>query len=397
MRKIEQLPETADVVVIGGGVIGAACAWWLERAGRQVLLLEARSSIGSYTTPNALGTIRTQYGSPTLVTMAQESLAFHRQVEEHLGAHPDDVGWANQGYLYLTENADHVPRLHESLAEYEALGVTSSRVVEEPELSERFPFAGSSVAAILHADGSWVDPARITHAWAAACATTDVLVDTPVEHIEATGAEWEVVTAGGAVRASTVVVAAGPRTPALLDPFGVDAPVKITPRYRAFIPFDDAAHAAAPLVINIVNGAYWRPVPGGVWLSTANVDHRSVEPGDTVRIPSGFLDECLEQMESVSPDLVAHARSLDPNEVTYAGGFQSYPADDIPIIDAIPGAPGLFANYGHWAGVMLAPASGRLLTDLVSGAIGNGDNPCSLGRFNDPAPRSSTNKFGGWG
>ncbi len=397
MRQLWELPNSAETVIIGGGVIGASCAWWLERSGRRVTVLERRSELGTYSTPNALGTIRTQYGSPTLVALAQESLEFYRSIDKHLGADPAELGWGNQGYLYLVSNPDHMARLRDSLAEYEALGVTSSSIVEQPELSERFPFVGDAVGAIFHGDGSWVDPTRITDAWANAAQNTELCLDTEVLGLEAQSGGWRISTNTGACTAEQVVVCGGARAPRLLDSLGVTSPVKITPRYRVFIPYDDPTHQRSPLIINISNGAYWRPVPGGVWLSTADVDEASVEPGEDVVVPEGFLDRCLEQIEPVSPQLVAHARTLPPDACTYAGGYQSYPADDEPIIGAVTGHDGLFVNYGHWAGVMLSPAAGRLLADVVAGRVSDVDNPCSLSRFAAPRKRSSTNKFGGWG
>lgn len=397
MRTIDQLPSQVETLVIGGGVIGAACAWWLEQSGHDVTVVERRPALGTYSTPNALGTIRTQYGSPTLISLAQESLEFYQAIDGQLGVDLDELGWGNQGYLYLVSNPDHVPRLKESLRHYESLGVTSSQMVEQPELSDRFPFVGSAVAAIFHGDGSWVDPRQITHTWANAAHATSLLCRTEVHSLSRVDDGWRVSSNRGETVARRVVVCGGAKAPAFLKPFGVDAPVKVTPRYRAFIPFDDWQHQLAPLIINITNGAYWRPVPGGVWLSTADVDDASVEPGENVVVPDDFLSRCLDQIEAVSPKLVAHARSLPEDAFEYAGGFQSYPADDEPIIGAVPGHPDLFVNYGHWAGVMLSPASGRLLADLVDGRVDEAENPCSITRFGGVVERSSTNKFGGWG
>lgn len=397
MLRSQQLPRSADTVVIGGGVIGASCAWWLEAAGYSVTMFERRADLGTYSTPNALGTIRTQYGSPTLVALAQESFEFYRAIDDHLGVDPIELGWANQGYLYLVSNPDHIGRLRESLAGYEALGVTSSSVVEQPELSARFPFVGDAVGAIFHGDGSWVDPTKITNAWADAATRTMLCVETEVTALSQYRDGWRISTNRGDCVAERVVVCGGARAPGFLESLGVESPVKITPRYRVFIPFEDEVHQRAPLVINIANGAYWRPVTGGVWLSTADVDEDSVDPGESVDVPDGFLERCLDQIETVSPELVAHARTLQPDEFLYAGGYQSYPIDDEPIIGEVPGHRGLFVNYGHWAGVMLSPASGRLLADVVRGEVSEAENPCSIRRFDADVSRSSTNKFGGWG
>lgn len=391
--------QRADVVVIGGGVIGAATAWWLEQAGRDVLVLERRAEIGTLTTPNALGTIRTQYGTPTLIEMAQESLDFYRNIESRLGVSHAELAFSSPGYLYLSTNPDHRNRLVEALANYQAMGVTSSEYLDEAAIKERFGFAGDSVAAIFHGDGSFVDPARITGAWAQGCESARFQTGTDVSGLTPTeGDGWQLETSNGLIDASQVVIAAGPYTPALLAPFGVELPVRVTPRYKAFIPDEDPEHAKAPLVINIENGAYWRPVPGGVWLSHANVDDRSLPPAQTVTVPPEFLDEAINQIEPVSPRLAETARHAKLSEVKLMGGFQVYPADDSPIIGEVPGTKNLYLNSGHWAGVMLSPASGRLMADVVTGVISEQDNICRLGRFEDgTAQRHSTNKFGGWG
>ncbi|MGI9597002.1 MAG: NAD(P)/FAD-dependent oxidoreductase [Acidimicrobiales bacterium] len=395
----QKLPAHADTVVIGGGVIGTSCAYWLDRAGHAVTLIERRPALGTLTTPNALGTIRTQFGTPALVDLAKESLEFYRDLEARLGVSADELGWANQGYLYLTDNPDHVDKLYESLSFYQNLGVPSSEVIEQPTLGTRFPFVGRSVAGIFHGDGAWVDPARIAGAWARATPGASFITDTEVlDYSRLDDGRWKIETSLDDMTADHVVICSGPYGPAALRRFGVDLPIKITPRYKAFIPDDEPDHAAAPLVINIANGAYWRPVTGGVWLSTANVDDRSVEPAEQVEVPPGFLELCIEEIEPVSPRLAASARAMDPDAITITGGFQTYPADDVPIIDEVPEAGNLFVNCGHWAGVMLSPASGRLLADIVDRRIPADANPCRIARFADgPVERSSTNKFGGWG
>jgi glycine/D-amino acid oxidase-like deaminating enzyme len=398
-----------DTIVIGGGVIGASSAYWLVRSGRSVMVLERRQAVGTLTTANALGTLRTQFGTPALVRLAQESLDFYRNADRHLGISPRDLGWANQGYLYLTDEPDHIERLQQSLAHYRSLGVTGSEVVTRPELEKRFPFAGRAVAGIFHRDGSWVDPAVITGAWMAAAARegAGVATGTAAGAVRSEGGRWLVDTEGATLVADEVVVCAGPYTPAMLAPFGVDVPLRITARYRAFIPDPptgpDPAHQAAPLVINIANGSYWRPVPGGVWLSTANVDDRSVEPRESVDPPPDFVNSCADEIEPVSPALASLARrAASAGMVTVGGGFLVYPADDVPYIGHVPGHPNLYANYGHWAGVMLSPASGRLLVDVMNGTVDQRDNPCRLNRFDghdigQALGQKSTNKFGGWG
>lgn len=403
------MEPTTDVVVIGGGVVGTSSAYWLARSGLSTLVLERRSRLGTLTTPNSLGTIRTQFGTPALIELAQESARFFQTVESELGVTPASIGYANRGYLYLTERQADVDGLRQSLELYRSLGVTSSELLDRSGIAERFTFAGGSVAGIFHGDGAWVDPATVTTMWASAAAaqaaannaTVQISTDTEVLSMQpADNNTWQVKTTAATISAGAVVVCAGPYAPGMLAGYGVELPHKITPRFRAFIPDVDPARLAAPLVINIVNGSYWRPVPGGVWLSHANVDDSSVDPAESITVPDGFALAAAAQIEPVSPGLAERVRQTNPDEISVAGGFQVYPADDVPFIDEAPGSPGLFYNCGHWAGVMLSPAAGRLLADLVTGRLSGHDNPCRLSRFDEAGgavSAASTNKFGGWG
>ena len=301
----------SDAVVVGGGIIGTSTAWSLEQAGLSVTLVERRRTLGSLTTPNALGTIRTQYGTPALVDLAQESLEFYRNIEERLGASHAEIEFSNPGYLYLTDRLPDVDRLADSLQMYQALGVQSSELLDSETLRERYRFTGNSVAAIFHGDGSFVNPALVTNAWARQLTNTTILTATDVTGIEETTNGWTVQTSGESIVCDSVVVAAGPYAAQMLKPFGVDLPVRITPRFRVFIPDDDPEHRRAPLVINVVNGAYWRPVPGGVWLSTANVDDRMVQPEESVTVPDDFLATAIDEIRPVSPRLAATAAAAD--------------------------------------------------------------------------------------
>ena len=375
-------------------------AWWLERAGCTVTVLERRQGLGQVTTPNSLGTIRTQYASAALVSLAQESLIFYQAIDSHLGVRHRELGWATRGYAYLTADPTHEVRLKESLEMYASLGVSSSSYLNAGDIARRFPFAGGAQAGIFHADGSWVDPAKITEAWASALDSTEIRLGTAVEGLQKTTPGWEVVTEDHTIAADAVVIAAGPYSISMLEDLGVNVPVKTTPRYRAFIPDGHGDHAAAPLVINIENGSYWRPVPGGIWLSLADVDERSLPPADAVALPHGFIERAANAIESVSPGVAEAARtalSEAPESIGAAGCFQSYPADDAPIIGAVPGHDGLFANVAHWAGVMLSPASGRVLADAVTGVAATIDAVHGFARFEEAVERTSTNKFGGWG
>ncbi len=398
------LPDRIDVVVVGGGVSGASTAYFLGRLGLDVLVLERRDDVGTLTTPRSFGSLRTQFGSRALIELATEGVDFYRSATDHFdAADAAALDFRQPGYLYLTPEPDHVARLAAALDEYVALGISSSTLLDRDELHDRFPLAaGGAVAGIHHAEGGWIDPAAVTGAFVRAAEATGratFVAGTAVTALlrGAGGAVTGVATSGGVVATDRVVDCAGPFANELLGALPEPLPITSTPRYRAFLPCDVDGLTDAPFTINTANGAYWRPVDGGLWISHANVADRPREPLHEVQVPGDFVVDTLAMLAPVSPFL-ADLAGTPPSEVVAVGGQPCYTPDDAPLIGAVDEVPGLWVDVGHWAGVMLAPGSGRLTAELVAGVRDEADNPFRPGRFADgPVEKSSTNKFGGWG
>src|SRR5258708_22600019 len=101
--------HTADVVIIGGGIVGSSIAWHLTTAGcRNVLLLERESSQGKGSTGKSMGGVRAQFSTPVNIQMSLYSIPFYARFEKTLG-HPS--GSRNQGYLFLATTDPHLAYL----------------------------------------------------------------------------------------------------------------------------------------------------------------------------------------------------------------------------------------------------------------------------------------------
>src|SRR6476646_7178796 len=91
--------QTADVVIIGGGIVGASIAYHLTAAGqRNVLILERESHQGKGSTGKSMGGVRAQFSTPVNIQMSLYSIPFYADFDERLG-HP--CGYRSQGYLFL--------------------------------------------------------------------------------------------------------------------------------------------------------------------------------------------------------------------------------------------------------------------------------------------------------
>ena len=114
------IPDTADAVVVGGGTIGAWCAYFLRRAGLDRVVLLEKGLLGQGASSRAAGVVRMQGGTPIAVRLAQWSRRFYLGQRSELGT---DSGFVSQGYLLPCFTSADVTAAHERLAMQTGLGV----------------------------------------------------------------------------------------------------------------------------------------------------------------------------------------------------------------------------------------------------------------------------------
>jgi len=117
------IPDTADAVVVGGGTIGAWCAYFLRRAGLDRVVLLEKGLLGQGASSRAAGVVRMQGGTPTAVRLAQWSRAFYLSQRAELGT---DSGFVSQGYLLPCFTPDDVTTAQERMAMQTGLGCRSA-------------------------------------------------------------------------------------------------------------------------------------------------------------------------------------------------------------------------------------------------------------------------------
>src|SRR5437764_14772883 len=113
--------ETADVVIIGGGIVGSSIAYHLTAGGcRNVLVLERESAQGKGSTGKSMGGVRAQFSTPVNIQMSLYSIPFYARFEERLG-HP--CGYRPQGYLFLATSQSHLEYLTTNQRLQKSLGL----------------------------------------------------------------------------------------------------------------------------------------------------------------------------------------------------------------------------------------------------------------------------------
>src|ERR1051326_6754177 len=129
--------HTADVVIIGGGIVGSSIAWHLTHAGcKSVLVIERESSQGKGSTGKSMGGVRAQFSTPVNIQMSLYSIPFYAKFEEVVG-HPAD--YRPQGYLFLATKDSHQAYLHDNFERQKQLGLKTARLISADEIRAMLP------------------------------------------------------------------------------------------------------------------------------------------------------------------------------------------------------------------------------------------------------------------
>src|ERR1044072_84882 len=129
--------ETADVVIIGSGIVGSSVAYHLAQAGcTNVLVLERKAHQGKGATGKSMGGVRAQFSTPVNIQMSKYSIDFFSKFDEGVG-HPSD--YRAHGYLVCATNEKHIAYLKANMARQQALGVTNVEWIGPPDIAKIVP------------------------------------------------------------------------------------------------------------------------------------------------------------------------------------------------------------------------------------------------------------------
>jgi sarcosine oxidase subunit beta len=378
-----QIPALADVVIVGGGISGAAAAFFLSRAGLKPLIVERLPALAALTTAQSMEAMRAQFVEPENVAMMCESIAFYEEFAQRTGLAGYDIGVHQQGYLFLTTQPDGPLVLGQRVASQHCLGLTDVEFLTGDAVRARFPYVCAEVSAgtFRQRDG-WLSAHEAAHGFARASGAPALLNTTVTGILVAGGRVTGVQTDRGPIAAPVVVLATGPYSKRAAALAGVELPLRIVRRHRLTIGQHPLIPQDAPMVIDQDSGAHWRPESPGAALAWAQAHEPPGEPVDQVIPNPMFPFEVLEGVSRLCPFWVEVAGSLKRDQVFLTAGQYTITPDDKPIIGPHPDIEGLFFNLGYSGhGVMAAPGGGRLLADLVVNPAADGENPFSFRRL----------------
>lgn len=357
-----QVSETADAVVVGGGTVGAWCAYFLRRSGlKRVVLIEKRT-LGQGASSRAAGIVRTQGGTPWAVRLGEWSRKFYLSQHEELGT---DSGFVQQGYLLPCFTAADVEAAGQRMAMQNALGM-AVRWLEPGQVDVLNPTLapGRTLGGTYCAEDGYLTPPRNVTAYAVALATSGVQVRERTAFLGLrTGGDavTGVLTSAGTISTPLVVLTGGPELAEVASLAGIRVPAGGV-RHQVAVtgPHRDLAAERVPMVFDLAAGLYWRPEEGGLLFGMSNPDEK---PGAAACIDEPYLALMRQRLA----ELVPVTASLGLRR-TWAATID-YTPDHLPIIGpAISRGQvisGVTVASAGGAGMMWGPAVARATADVA--------------------------------
>jgi sarcosine oxidase, subunit beta len=356
---MSELPQTAQVVIIGGGVMGASTAYHLAVRGcRDVVLLERQPFFCQGATGKCAGGIRHQFSTAINIRLSQLSLPMLDRFEAEIGQ-PIDLRY--DGYLLLATNEEVVDTFRRNVALQHSLGVATEWLDGE-EVRRRVPqlAADDVIAATFHSRDGLADPHGVVAGYINSARRLGVkaLTDTPVTGIEISGGRVSAVqTLYGKVNCEFIINAAGPWSGVVAEMAGVFLPIIPVRRQMLTTTALPALAPDFPFVIDFARSLYFHREGAGLLTGMSNPDQAP-----------GFDESVDEDWELIHLEAAVERLPLLQNAglvARWAGLYEVTP-DAHPIIGRMPEPEGFIVVTGFSGhGFMHGPIAGLLTAEII--------------------------------
>ncbi len=351
--------ETAEVVIVGGGIVGASIAYHLAARGmKDIVLLEKELFFGAESTGKCAGGIRAQFTTPVNIRLSLRSVSKFEHFAQEMGV---PIVFHQVGYMFMSTTQANWEQAQRNVALQRSLGL-KVELLAPAQIAERVPElrVDDVVGATFCATDGIGDPHEFLQGYLKRNRDLGVRVHNqrPVTGLRLEGARVAgVETPAGPIAAPVVINAAGAWAAQIGKLAGLDLPIVPVRRHIATTAPLAFIKPAYPMMVDNGTGLYMHPESGGLLMGMAKRD----EP------PAYRTDVDEEFVMEIATAAVDRMPALEVAEINAAwAGLYEVTPDHHPIITAHPEAPGLFTCAGFSGhGFMHAPAAGEVVAQLV--------------------------------
>lgn len=352
------IPNTADIVIIGGGVMGASAAYHLARRGvKDILLLEKEEFFGTGATGRCAGGVRYQFSTEVNVKLSLESLPMLERFKEEIG---QEIDYRQCGYLLIATNEKDATTFKNNVALQNSLGV-GTQLLSGDEVRERLPLMrfDDAIAGTFNQKDGIVDPNSVVMGYVNAAHKMGVKAvnNAEVTGIRVGGGKVEAVeTSRGVIQTRTILNAAGPWSGQVGALAGVQIP--IVPLRRQMFTTSPLKEVPQdfPFVIDFAQSLYFHREGEGLLIGMSNQNEK---PGFDQSVDEEFelvnLEAAIERMPLVEK----------ASRASHWAGLYEVTPDAHPIYGEtnVEGFLVCTGFSGH--GFMHGPVSGKLMSELI--------------------------------
>ncbi len=350
--------DSADVVIVGGGIMGCALAYQLAKRDVDVLLLE-RETLGSQSTGKCAGGVRQQFSMEANVRLQRMSVRMFEDFEQETG-HPAD--FRQIGYLFVLTLPQHVEDFRHNMEMWHRVGLSEARWVDASEASRMVPVL--NVEDVLGCTFCPTDgiasPADVTSGYAAAARRHGARLKEGVELVGidvAGGRVQGVRTSAGDVATRVLFNCAGAWSASIGRMAGLEIPVLPYRRQIAVTGTFPHVPRDNPMTVDFQSSLYFHPEGDGVLIGMSD---RGDPPGYVTEVNWDFLARMFEQAARRAPALASAGV-----KTAWAGLYETTP-DHQAILGPLPEVDGFWCAAGFSGhGFMQAPAAALLLAQLL--------------------------------
>ncbi len=360
--------RSAEIIIIGAGVVGASVAFHLtERGAKNVLILESEAEQGKGSTGKATGGVRAQFETEINIKMSLYSLDFFKNWEF-------DCEYEPRGYLFFATDERQFDYLRKNVAFQKSLGVKDVEIVDSQKIKEICPILNGKdiIGGSFGKHDGFINPLAVMNGFTKKAVQNGAKIDfeTKVLSIETENGKVKAIeTNKGRIECETVVICTGARAGQLAKTAGIDLPVIPQKRQIIWAKSQKPLPENLPMVIDIGSGFHFRPARDFVD-KTAKINNNEIlfaypDPNEQnsfdTNFDESFIEKVYERAKKRSQFLF---ETKIIREKCRAGLYENTP-DHHAILGSCEVNGLYFANGFSGHGVMHSPATGRALSEII--------------------------------